>query len=133
MNNNPTDAAVNWHQALNSINPASLKTGQDAYAEICIRMANPTAAIKVLEPLVEEGKVNFERMTLIGLANAQKGNLERARTNLGVALRLGDLERPRKTKSSLHGRIFNRFGGLLYASIPIHPSIRKEIDSFFLE
>lgn len=127
----PADAIATWRALLTNNPPDSLKIGQDAYAEACLYLAEPTAVIMALEPLVDQGQTSFERMYMLGLAYAQKGDIERARRNFSIALRLGDMERPRKTKASANGRIFNAYYGLLYVTIPLHPSARKAIDSIF--
>lgn len=127
----PADAKAAWQALVNNNHPTFLKAGQDAYAEACLYLANSTTAIMTLEPLVEQGQTSFERMFMLGLAYAQKGDIERSKRNLSIALRLGDMEKPRKTKASAHGRIFSPYYGLLYVTIPLHPSARQEIDSMF--
>ena len=41
--------------------------------------------------------------------------LERAKFNLNVAMRMADLERPRKTYAAPQGRVLHLFAGLLFA------------------
>lgn len=129
---NTKEASGYWRSILLDIPFADLKTGQDEYAEACIRLVNPTMAVMILEPLVEANQVNYFRLVILGLAWAQKVAGNRAAWYLNHALRLGDLERPRKTRPAPQGRILDIHSRLLYYDIIVNAPVRAEIDHFFI-
>lgn len=129
--NKPAEAIATWRTLLTNNPPDSLKAGHDAYAKTCLYLTEPAAAILTLQPLVDQGQTSFERIYILSLAYAQQGDLERAMRNFAIALRLGDMERPRKTRASENRRIFDPFYGLLFVTIPLHPSMRNALAPVF--
>lgn len=127
----PSETAADWSTLLRSTDPLTLKEGQDEYAEACLLMRNPTGAILALEKLVNEGQATCRRSVILGLAYAQQKNLEQAYRHLEIGLRLGDLERPRRTLPSGERRVFSEEARNLYQSVFLDPSINKRIAGYF--
>lgn len=121
-----------WRSILVDIPFENLDAGQDEYAEACIRLVNPSIAISILEPLIQANQVNYFRLVILGLAWAQKQATERAAWYLRHALRVGDLERPRKTRGAPQGRILDIYARLLYYDIIVNKEVREELDYFFI-
>ncbi len=119
-----------WRRVMTGFDPAALKEGQDEFAETCLRMGQPAGVMVSLGK--NTGQASFYRSMLLGLAYAQQGNLERARFYFEVAMRLGDLERPRHTMGFASGRVLGLFAGLLYSAVPVRPDVRKQIAGYFV-
>jgi hypothetical protein len=71
-------------------------------------------------------------MIVAGLAWAQKRALERSRWCLDVALRLGDLERPRRTRPAPQGRMMDIHARRFYGDVVIDADIRQSLDIYFI-
>lgn len=127
----PSETAVAWSTLLRNTNPADLKEGQDEFAEACLLMRNPTGAVLALEKLVEAGQATCRRSMILGLAHAQRNNLEQAYRHFEIGLRLGDLERPRRTQPSGERRVFAEEARSLYHTVFLDPTIRKSIAVYF--
>jgi tetratricopeptide (TPR) repeat protein len=133
----PHAASQYWKPVVVDHLPLALKEGQDEYAESCIRLLNPGSAVMALEPLVQAGLIHYYRMVLLGLAWAQRRDLERAHWYLERSLRLGDLDRPRRTQpaadgqSAAHGRFLDHQARLLYENIAMDKDSRQVIDLYF--
>lgn len=121
-----------WQNVMLNFNPAALKDGQDEYAETCLRLANPGGAITILEKLLEEGQGSYYRSVILGLAYAQRGLLNRVRFHLDIAVRLGDMERPRLTLPSEEKRALGMNAAILFTGTPLDPTVRKQIDAYFI-
>ncbi|MBE0697856.1 MAG: hypothetical protein IH586_13120 [Anaerolineaceae bacterium] len=126
------ESARIWRGLMNGFDPLTLKDGQDEFAETCLRMGNPNTVIMALEKLVAAGETSFYRSAILGLAFAQRGLLSRARVYLDIAKRLGDMERPRQTLLAGNKRVFAMRVGVLYSGTPLDPTMRKEIDPYFV-
>jgi len=126
------EANRQWKMLIVDFEPDQVKGAEDEYAEACVHLLNPTRAIMTIEPLVNKGQMNYFRIVILGLAWAQKRALERARWYLNMALRLGDLDRPRRTRLAPQGRILDIHARMLYAGIVIDQDIRQALDSYFL-
>jgi tetratricopeptide (TPR) repeat protein len=127
----PGEAVEAWREVTTATDLARLKEGQDEYAEACVRLGAPEGAITALGPLVDAGQPGYIRMVLLGLAWAQRRDLSRARWFLEAALRLGDLERPRRTMPAPQGRILDIHARLLYAESPLDPGVRRGLERYF--
>lgn len=124
-------AAVVWRWVLEH-EPADLSEGQDEFAEACVRYLQPRRALAVLEPLIGNGAGSRQRYFVAGLAWAQLRMLDRARWAFDIALRLGDLERPRRTRRGGRGRIFDTVSRTTYGDVIIDPDIRQQLDYYFM-
>jgi tetratricopeptide (TPR) repeat protein len=113
--------------------PKALDEAHDEFAEACVRFVKPQLALEAIEPLVDHGDFNRLRLVLAGLAWAQQRMIDRAKWALDLALRVGDLERPRGTRRSVGGRrILDTESRILYGEIIVDPDIREEIDRYFM-
>ncbi len=129
---NPPAANESWRKILEGYNPTEFKEAVDEYAETCIRLLGMSTAVKVLQPLVDNGDLNYLRLVILGLAWAQKRDLAKASWYLSMALRLGDGERVRLTRPAPQGLILDSYARMLYAEVTIDPDVRQELDSFFM-
>ncbi len=127
----PSETAMAWSTLLRNTDPVTLKEGQDEYAEACLLMGNPTGAVLALEKLVQAGQATCRRSVILGLAHAQSNNLEQAFRQFEIGLRLGDLERPRRTNPSGERRVFAEEARTLYQAVFLDPTIRKRIEVYF--
>ena len=115
------------------IDPKSLDHGQEEYAEACLRFVKPGLALGAIEPLIDSGNLSRQRLVLAGLAWAQQRMIDRAKWALDLALRAGDLERPRGTRPSVEGRrVLDTESRILYGEIIVDPDIREEVDRYFM-
>ena len=120
-----------WRQVV-AYDPESLVEGYDEYAEACVRLLLPGQALELLEPLIEGRDVNHWRLTIAGLAYAQKRIINRATGTLDVALRMADLERPRRTRPAGTRRILDARARIFYAQVRIDDDVRRELDGYFI-
>jgi tetratricopeptide (TPR) repeat protein len=125
-------AAQTWQGILQDFDPVTLEDGQDEFAETCLRMGAASSTIMALEKLVEAGQTSFYRSVILGLAYAQRGLLNRAKFYLDIAMRLGDMERPRQTLPTVEKRVLGMLAGILYSGTPLDPAVRKEIEGYFV-
>ena len=77
------------------------------------------------------GQTGYFRGVVLGLAYAQRRDLARATWFVETAVRLGDLERPRRTMAAPQGRILDMHARLLYAQAQIDPDIRLRLERYF--
>ncbi len=124
-------AAASWKWVATENDPANLKEGHDEYAEACVRQNMPDRAIAALQPLVDAGQTGYFRGVVLGLAYAQKRDLARAAWFVETALRLGDMERPRRTMAAPQGRIHDMHARVLYVQTPIDPDVRMRLERYF--
>ena len=116
-----------------SVDPAALTDEQDELAEAYLRVYEPSAALALLEPLLERGEIGRQRLLLLGLAWAQKRMLSRATWALDRALRLAHLERPRRSRpDGVGGVILDAVSRMLYGDIVLAPDIRHTLDRYFI-
>jgi len=128
----PDEATVTWRKLLNLYGPPAQNEGLDEFAETCLRMTSTTSAVMALEALVGRGQTTCWRSTILGLAYAQRGLFDRAVKQLEIALRLGDLDRPRRTlPASGERRVLDANALALYNAIQVDPAIRQRIDAYF--
>jgi tetratricopeptide (TPR) repeat protein len=115
------------------LEPAAVESGQDEYAEACLRTYKPAKALAAIEALTQKGEITRQRMLLLGIAWAQKRMLKRATWALGQAVRMADLERPRASRpDGVGGRILDATSRMLYGDCVLHADIRAELDRFFI-
>ena len=113
--------------------PTALTEAHDEYAEACLRYVKPQRALDAIEPFIDQGDLSRRRLVLAGLAWAQLRMIDRATWALDLALRAGDLERPRGTRRSTGGRrILDTESRVLYGEIIVDSDIREEVDRFFM-
>lgn len=120
-----------WNLVL-EYSPEELTEGHDEFAAACVRMLRPSLALEVLEPMIQRGKVTHQRLVVAGLAWAQKRIINRAKGALDIALRMADLERPRRTRPSGTRRILDARARVLYAQVRVDRDIRQELDGYFI-
>jgi tetratricopeptide (TPR) repeat protein len=115
------------------IEPELIDQGNEEYCEACLRYVQPKRALAVLDPIVEEKRYTSRQILLAGLAWAQARMPARARWALEIALRMEDLERPRRSRPGKgEVRILDIESRLLYGEIMIDADMRKEVDRFFI-
>ncbi len=127
----PKMSAASWQWVADQHDPAGLKEGHDEFAEACVRVNQPGKAIAALQPLVDAGQTGYFRGVVLGLAYAQRRDLARATWFVETAVRLGDLERPRRTMAAPQGRILDMHARLLYAQTQIDQDIRLRLERYF--
>jgi hypothetical protein len=69
---------------------------------------------------------------LAGIAWAQKRALKRATWALDTALRLADMERPRRTRPAGDARAFDARARILYGEVTIDADVREKLDRYFI-
>ena len=112
---------------------AGLGTDLEAYGEAALRAIAPDLALAALMPRIEAGELSRRELLLAGLAFAQQRDISRATWALDQALRLADLERPRRTRPGGGVvRIFDAETRILYGEIPIDGDLRALIDHYFM-
>jgi len=126
------EANKQWKMLVADFEPDQVRGAEDEYGEACIYLLNPTKAVLAMEPLVNQGHIHYFRMVILGLAWAQKRAPERASWYLERALRLGDLEKPRRTRPAPQGRILDIHARILYGDIVVDADIRKLLDEYFI-
>jgi len=124
-------AEASWKWVADENDPSGLQEGQDEYAEACVRLNMPDKAIQALQPLVDAGQTGYFRVVILGLAYAQRRDYTRALWFTESALRLGDMERPRRTMPAPQGRILDIHARLLYAQSPVDHDIRLRLERYF--
>jgi tetratricopeptide (TPR) repeat protein len=124
-------AAQLWNQVV-KYDPETLAEGHDEYAEACVRLLLPSQALGLLEPLIERGDVNHWRLIIAGLAYAQQRIINHAKGTLNVALRMADLEQPRRTRPAGTRRILDARARIFYAQVRIDDDVRQELDGYFI-
>lgn len=127
----PKMSSTSWQWVVDEHDPAGLKESHDEYAEACVRMRQPDKAIAALQPLVDAGQTGYFRGVVLGLAYAQRRDLARAAWFVETAVRLGDMERPRRTMAAPQGRILDMHARLLYAQTQIDQDIRLRLERYF--
>jgi tetratricopeptide (TPR) repeat protein len=132
VDGNYEEARSTWRSLMNTYDPVTLSAAHDEFAETCLRMANTAGVVMSLEKLVESGQSSFYRNVILGLAYAQRGMLNRTNFYLDVAMRLGDMERPRLTAPGGTRRVLGMLAGVLYSGTPLDPDVRKEIETYFV-
>ncbi len=130
-NNLMPQAAEAWNK-VSEHDPDELTEGYDEYAEACVRLLLPSRALQLLEPLIERREVSYWRLIIAGLAYAQRRIINRAKGTLDVALRMADLERPRRTRPAGKRRILDARARILYAQVRIDKDVRQELDRYFI-
>jgi tetratricopeptide (TPR) repeat protein len=124
-------ALKTWGQVAGH-DPQELQEGHDEFAEACVRVILPRRALDLLEPMIQRGEVHHRRLIVAGLAYAQLRVLNRATGTLDVALRLADLERPRRTRPGGRQRILDSRARVLYGQVRIDPDVREQLDRYFI-
>jgi tetratricopeptide (TPR) repeat protein len=113
--------------------PEHIDQGKDEYCEACLRYVQPKGALAVLTPIVDEKRYTSRQILLAGLAWAQARMPARAIWALEIALRMEDLERPRRSRPGNGAdRILDIESRILYGEIIIDGDMRKEVDRFFI-
>lgn len=111
----------------------SVGDAQEEYAEAALRNVSPQLALDVLVPFVERQELSRYRLILTGLAWAQERQVVRAKWALELALRLAEIERPRRTRQGAgSARIFDAETRIAYGEIPIDADVRVYLDHFFM-
>ena len=82
--------------------------------------------------MIKRQEINRHRLFLAGLAWAQRRIINHAKGALDTALRMADLERPRRTRPGGKNRIFDVRERILYAQAIIDPDIRQKLDRYFI-
>jgi len=126
-----TEAGRAWTELLEA-GPAQSQEGYDEYAEAAVRALLPARGLEVIEPLIQRGEVNYRRLLIAGLAYAQQRIINRATGTLDVALRMADLQRPRRTRSGAGRRIFDERARILYGQIRLDPDVRRMLERYFI-
>ena len=126
------EANKGWKMLVTDFDPDQVGGAEDEYGEACIHLLNPTRAIMAMEPLVNKGRINYFRLVILGLAWAQKRGLEQARWYLDRAMRLADLERPRRTRPAPQGRILDIHARMIYGNVVIDQDIRQVLNPYFI-
>lgn len=125
------DAVNLWNEVI-KYDPARLPEGIEEYVEACLRFLRPQLALEVLEPRIAQGESTRHMMLLAGLAWAQRRMLHRATWALDIALRMADLERPRRTRPAGPTRVFDARARILYGEITIDTDFREQLDRYFI-
>jgi len=125
------EAGRAWTELL-EYGPAQNQEGYDEYAEASVRALLPARGLELIEPLIQRGEVNYRRLLIAGLAYAQQRIVNRATGTLDVALRMADLQRPRRTRSGGGRRIFDERARILYGQIRLDPDVRRKLDRYFI-
>jgi tetratricopeptide (TPR) repeat protein len=113
--------------------PEHIDQGIEEYCEACLRYVYPKRALAVLNPIVEEKRYTSRQILLAGLAWAQARMPARAKWALEIALRMEDLERPRRSRPGKDEfRILDIESRILYGEIIVDADMRKEVDPFFI-
>lgn len=115
-----------------SHDPQALQEGHDEFAEACVRVLLPRRALDLLEPMIQREEVSHWRLLVAGLAYAQLRVTNRAVGTLDIALRLADLQRPRRTRPGGPYRILDGRARLLYGQVRIDRDIRGQLDRYFI-
>jgi len=126
-----TEAGRAWTEMM-EYGPGRDQGGYDEYAEASIRILLPARGLELIEPLIQRGEVNYRRLLIAGLAYAQQRIINRATGTLDVALRMADLQRPRRTRSGGGRRIFDERARILYGQIRLDPDVRRKLDRYFI-
>ncbi|NLT72579.1 MAG: hypothetical protein GXX94_00085 [Chloroflexi bacterium] len=121
-----------WDQLMDTYDPDALTEGRDEYAEGALHSIRPQHALKALGPLIGVRDATRHRMLLAGLAWAQLRVINRAEGCLDVALRMADLERPRRTRPNGEYRILDAASRILYATVIIDQDVRARLDHYFI-
>ena len=125
------EATEAWNKVI-EYDPNKLTEGHDEFGEACIRLLRPNLALEVLEPMIKRQEINCHRLLVAGLAWAQRRIITHAKGALNTALRMADLERPRRTRPGGKERIFDARARILYVHVIIDPDIRQELDRYFI-
>ncbi len=132
MKRSPVYPRSTW-QWVHEVDLSTVELAQEEFAEACLRFVQPQLALAVLEPALAQGEHSRRRLAFMGLAWAQQRMIERAKWALNLAIRAGELERPRGTRRSVGGkRVLDSETRILYGEIVVDPDIRKEIDAYFM-
>ncbi|NLT73664.1 MAG: tetratricopeptide repeat protein [Chloroflexi bacterium] len=127
------DAAFDvWRPIVTMGSPKPGDEGCDEYAEAALWMTQGRLALDVLVPLIEAGDVSRRRLVIAGLAWGQTRVINRAKDCLAIALRMEDLERPRRSRPVEGGRILDADSRITYGSVIIDSDVRPLLDGFFM-
>lgn len=112
---------------------ADLGDAYEEFAEAALRGISPELALGALLPLIERQELTRQRLFLAGLAWAQQRQVERAVWALDLALRLAEIERPRRTRPGVGAsRIFDAETRIAYGEIPVDADVRAFLDHYFM-
>lgn len=125
------DAIKLWNQVLN-YGYKRLPEGHEEFAEVCVRFLRSGLALEMIEPRIEKGMASRRLFLLAGIAWAQKRALKRATWALDTALRLADMERPRRTRPAGDARAFDARARILYGEVTIDADVREKLDRYFI-
>ncbi len=127
------DAIKLWNQVL-TYGYKRLPEGHEEFAEVCARFLRHSLALEMIESRIEKGLANRRLFLLGGIAWAQARKLDRAIWALDTALRLADMERPRRTRAAHTGdtRVFDARARILYGEVTIDADVRDKLDRYFI-
>jgi tetratricopeptide (TPR) repeat protein len=111
----------------------SVVEAHEEFAEAALRSVSPQLALDVLMPFVDRQELSRQRLILTGVAWAQLREVERAKWAFQLALRLAEIERPRRTRPGAGTlRIFDAETRITYGEIPVDADVRAYLDHFFM-
>ncbi len=125
------DAIKLWNQVL-AYSYERLPEGHEEFAEACVRFLRHSLALEMIAPRIEKGMASRRLFLLAGIAWAQKRMLNRATWALDTALRLADMERPRRTRAAGNARVFDARARILYGEVTIDADVREKLDRYFI-
>jgi tetratricopeptide (TPR) repeat protein len=122
-----------WDWVADDLYNVDIAQNLDEYVEAALRNASPDLALKALGNVGTETELDRDRMMFIGLAHAQKRNVEGARWALDAALVLAEFEPVRRTRAGADDRrILDAEARIRYGEIPIDPDVRDYLDAYFM-